>query len=411
MRFLRGFFLLVLICTSSCTRPGQAGLLIDPTPTPASTQPQKTGITATGTQTLTPTATFTPLPTLTPTPDIPRVAITATVWITDTLVPILTYHQFAPDNADVSTALKMRLSDFRLQMQSLYDNGYALVSLEKWLNGDLVTPPGRRPLVISMDDLYYNNQLSLTSSGEPDPATGIGVLWQFYQEHPDFGFHLTLFASLGEKLYGNPDDPHWQDDLANAIAWGIDHDAMPYNHFYTHPLLNLTAPKDITWEAQMNDAYLRKLLERIGREDLVSRLGNMLALPFGEWPTSQAGIKALTSYLDPEGKPVQAILEIDYIVRPKFLLPPYSLKFDRYHVPRIVATQSAIDYLVEHKQTFPQAQVCSLGSLEVSKVADPDFLTKRIAALTQEGKCPYGIYVLQGFIFNVKPTEVTKLFP
>ena len=411
MRVLRNFFLLVLISMSACARSGQAGLLIDPTPSPVYTQPRETGITVTATQTPIPTVTSTPLPTLTSTPDIPKIAITATVWITDALVPILTYHQFAPDNAESSTALKIRLSDFRLEMQSLYDNGYVLVPLEKWLDGNLVAPPGRRPLVISMDDLYYNNQLSLTDSGEPDPATGIGVLWQFYQEHPDFGFHLTLFTSLGEKLYGNPDDPGWQDDLANAIAWGIEHDAMPYNHFYTHPLLNLTTPKNITWEAQMNDGYLRKLLERIDREDLVSRLGNMLALPYGEWPTSQAGIKALTDYLDPEGKPVQAIMEIDYIVRPKFLFPPYSAKFDRYHVPRIVATQSAIDYLVVHKQDFPQAQVCSLGSLEVSKVTNPDFLAKRIEALTQEGKCPYGIYVLQGYIFNVKPTDVTKLFP
>ena len=294
-----------------------------------------------------------------------RRLVQATVWPTDPIVPVLTYHQFINDRGPEgkryrSTSLKINLSDFEAHLQALYEGGYSLVSLEDWLRGNMAAPPGRRPLVITLDDLFFNNQLLLLENGNPDPQTGIGVLWYFSQAHPDFGFKLALFATLGDKLYAFPDDPGWQDDLARAIAWCIDHGAQVYNHFYSHPRLDLTAPEDITTEARLNDAYLRKLLNRIGRGDLIPELRNLIALPYGKWPANPRGRKALLAYQAPEGQPLEGIFEIDFIVRPKFLLPIYSPKLNRWHLPRIVADTTAIEYLVKHQADFPPADQCSL---------------------------------------------------
>ncbi len=327
----------------------------------------------------------------------------ATVWVQEPRVPVLTYHQFMKDNAgSYSTSLKVRLSDFQAQLQALYDSGYSLVSIEDWLHGNMVVPTGRRPLILTMDDLFYNNQITLTKTGKPDPQTGIGLLWRFSQEHPEFGFNIALFAALGDKLYANPDDPNWQDDLARAIAWCIDHGAQVFNHFYTHPRLDQTSTSNVVWEAKMNDRYLRQLLKRIERQDLIPRLGNLVALPYGMWPSTVQGRRALSTYLTPEKVPLEGVFEIDYIIRPKFLRPVYSPKFDRWHMPRIVATQSAINYLVDHREDFPAAQECDIDSAPSTNPSQYDYLNLSVLYTIQIGKCPAGMYTLDGRLIDAR---------
>jgi hypothetical protein len=216
---------------------------------------------------------------------------------------------------------------------------------------------------------------------------------------------------LGDKLYDKPDDPAWQDSLARTIAWCLDHDAMVYNHFYTHPRLDLTRPEHITWEAAVNDRYLRKLLTNIGRQDLISRLGNMIALPFDVWPSTAVGKKILLAYKNPEGMPLQAIFEIDFIYRPKFMLPPYSPQFDRFHIPRIVATNGAIDYLEKNQDKFEKAQVCALNGLEAQRLEDETYLSDQIQQALQQNTCPPGIYVVQGRVYQAQPSGVSAIFP
>ena len=198
------------------------------------------------TPTFTPTQTETPQPTPTQTPVL--IQVSATVWTQDPLIPIITYHQFKPDgtSSDLS-GHKIQLGDLRASLQSLYDSGFSLISLADWLAGNLTVPAGRRPLILTMDDLFFTNQILLDESGQPSPDTGIGVIWQFYQEHPDFGFHLALFAILGDKFY--PFDPqyssepqhlgqNWESEFAQTIVWCLENDALVYNHTYLHGYLS-----------------------------------------------------------------------------------------------------------------------------------------------------------------------------
>jgi hypothetical protein len=383
----------------------------------ACTPPQTAEPTATTrSSTHTPAASDTPsatstvtAPPATHTPDVERFPLEATVWTETPNVPILTYHQFAPNYAEVSTAVKTRLEDFRAHLQSLYDHGYSLVPLEAWLEGDLSTAEGRRPLIFTMDDLFFNNQIRLDQNGNPSEETGLGILWHFAQEHPDFGFHAALFPNLGDKLYADPDDLGWEMELAQTIAWCTEHGAIPYNHFYTHPRLDETPTRWIVWQMETNDAYLRELLQMAGREDLIPKLGNILALPFGIWPQSPIAIDAMLEYATPEGKPVQAVMEVDYVYRPKFLPPPYSDSFDPHHVPRIVATQAAIDYLVENKRNFPQAVRCDLGRHPVEAFTSEASLRNVLSQGIRESDCPDGIYAVEGMIFQVEGTAVETL--
>ncbi len=300
----------------------------------------------------------------------------------------------------------MFLSDFRGQLETLYENGFCLVSLEDWLKGNMQVAGGCRPLILTMDDLYFNNQMRLTEEGYPSTETGIGVLWQFYQEYPDFGFSIALFINLGNKLYANPNDPGWEDELAQTIVWGIDNGAMPYNHFYTHPHLDRLTAGEITWEAVKNDQYLRKLILKAGREDLIPRLDNIIALPYGDWPVIKDGNNPIPNYVTPEGIPVLGIMEIDNISRGKFILPIYHPDFDSHQVPRIVADRESINILVADVENFPRASSCTFDSVPVALTEDKDYLKNQIELAVASGRCPAGVYVLSDMLFRAENSNV-----
>jgi len=353
----------------------------------------------------TPLPTSTPEPTLTPTP-VPSSPITATVWDTDPYIVILTYHQFADNIAKQSTGLKVRFEDFEYQLNQIYDAGFSLVPLEDWLAGRMVVPEGRRPLILSLDDLYFNNQLRLDQNGNPRKDSGLGLMWDFYQTHPDFGYSAALFINLGNKLYANPDDPGWEMELARTIAWGMDHDLMPYNHFYTHPRLDWSTGSAILWEAEQNDVYLRELLRMAEREDLIPQLGNILALTYGVWP-QRGDIDTMLSYVNPEGEPVQAVMEIDRISLEMYLFPPYAPAFNRYRLPRHIASPSAVDYLVANAEQFPRAQQCDFGEVADAILAEAEMLGGYVGTQSSSLGCPDGVYVIESplsldvFLFRV----------
>ncbi len=412
----RGLFWLVVILSffflAACGSRAEGSFL--QTATPAADEPRQT---ATLQPSPIPTMTPTTKPTFTPTM-VPSTQVTATVWESDPYIVILTYHQFAADIAKQSTGLKVRFEDFEHQLNQIYDAGFSLVPLEDWLAGRMVVPEGRRPLILSLDDLYFNNQIRLNENGNPRGDTGLGILWHFYQEHPDFGYSAALFVNLGNKLYANPDDPGWEMELARTIAWGMDHDLMPYNHFYTHPRLDWSDGTTILWEAEMNDLYLRDLLRMAGREDLIPRLGNILALTYGVWP-KRGDVDTMLSYVNPEGEPVQAVMEIDLISLEKYLFPPYAPDFNRYHLPRHVASPSAVDFLVANAEKFPRAHVCDLGLVPDAVLAQAETLAGFVAEEASLRGCSDGVYVVEGlqegeiFLFRVEGggAEILELAP
>jgi hypothetical protein len=346
---------------------------------------------------------FPPKSTPTPTPFY----LTATVWETDPVVPILLYHRFKtnkPSTPNITSRI-----EFQEELETLYESGYVTIPLEQWLTGDLRVPDGKRPLVLTMDDLFYENQISLTSEGTPSDQTGLGLAWKFSQEHPDFGFHWALFASLGDKPYGMGTQEEQDAQLANVIVWCIEHGAMVYNHTFRHVRLNQTDGLGIIAELKYNDLSLRKFLALANRRDLTSELGNFLAVPAGLWPRSSEALNALYDYENPEGVPLQGIFDVDFITRPNFMKAPYAWKFDRMKLPRMVADLDAIKYLKENKDAIPAAHECMVGPLDKDLTGNASYMGQRILNVVRNGECPTGVYAIENFIFRADATEVELL--
>lgn len=115
------------------------------------------------------------------------------------------------------------VTEFRNMMESMYNDGYVLVRIHdivkevtgedgstKFVPGDLYLPEGKKPFVLSQDDVnYYDymdgdgfaSRIVIDENGKPttemildDGSTAIGpydvvsVLNEFIEEHPDFSY-------------------------------------------------------------------------------------------------------------------------------------------------------------------------------------------------------------------------------
>ncbi|MEJ5223943.1 MAG: hypothetical protein WHV44_05755 [Anaerolineales bacterium] len=397
-------FIGILLTFSACGPQPEPVAIAGPnqptaSPTPAAPRPSPSP-----TPSANPTATSAPQPT-----PIPTYTLTATVWEQDPLVPALLYHQFADDSSPNSDANKIRLSDFRAHLETIHALGFVFVSLSDWLKGDLRVPPGKSPIILTMDDLFFNNQITLGEDGNPTLNSGIGVWWDVYLQKPDLGFKGALFANLGDKLYARPDRPDWEDKLARAIVWCLEHDLIPYNHTYTHARLDLTENENLTFEFHWNDRYLRELLAKAGRTDLIPRLDNIIALPYGYWPPKLSAQKIIRAYYTPEGQPMLGAMIADYAFRAEYIPAPYTATFDRFNLPRIVGTQAAMDTLTAHRERFPRAAACTLSLPNRAAASDPAALTRAISDAIAQGACPHGVYAVEGLLFDAHGETVLQI--
>ena len=89
-------------------------------------------------QTMQAIPTETPIPTPTEVPFY----LTATIWTKDPRVPIINFHQFAPNTSEHSTDHKVRFEDFWSYMDQLNQAGYTLIAVEDWIGGDIYVPEG-----------------------------------------------------------------------------------------------------------------------------------------------------------------------------------------------------------------------------------------------------------------------------
>lgn len=374
----------------------------EPTPTVTSLPPTFTAIPPT--PTITPTATKVPF------------FVNATVWTSDPMVPILIYHRFVADTEKDIPTTKIRFSVFKQQLQDLYDNGFSLISLTSWLDGTFVVPEGRRPLILTIDDFWSADQIYIDEDGTPSPYSGVGILWRFAKEHPDFGFAVAGFSNMGDKYFAdtlltseqrfirNSDDnsPVWRDKLSQAMVWSIENGVEPYNHTYTHVQLDKTAPQDIQYQLAENDRITRLFLSRVNREDLIPRLGNIIALPFGIWPATYSGVQVLKNYKNPEGVPVAAILEAYNLNEAQLTPSVFSSSFDRFKIQRITSSDAMIQYILNHKNEIPSASNCKVGPIDEEKAADIEAIKLAIADSIKTGSCPEGVYNINKVLFIAK---------
>lgn len=286
-------------------------------------------------------------------------------------VMILMYHQIGPEEQEW---VRSR-DNFRRDLETLYREGYRLVSLHDYLDGRIDLPAGYSPVILTFDD-SSRSQFSYidpggagknTSGGETaggtepkqsdksrledrledpviDPSSAVGILLDFQREHPNFGLEATFYINYPSP-FGQP--AYAAQKVKQIVDLGMDLG----NHTYNHLNLRTAAPETA-----------RKAIARVLEETARILPGyelRTIALPFGAWPSDPAillqGEAGGTSYFH------EAVLMVGAEPAPS----PFSPRFRPERLPRIQARDSEFDRWLGHFRAHPEDRYVSDGDSHV----------------------------------------------
>ncbi len=193
-------------------------------------------------------------------------------------VPIMMYHKIIDmpssetghtgGNVDVD-GYNRTAEAFRADLEFYYSEGYRMVRLIDYVNGDINTELGKSPLLLTFDDGDKTNfnVLGRNEDGtlQIDPNCAVGILEEFKKKYPDFDVTATFFVMNG--LFGQSE---YNEEI---LKWLVDNGYDVGNHTKNHVNFR-TADSS---KSQQEVGFMYELLESI----IPGKYVNIVALPYG----------------------------------------------------------------------------------------------------------------------------------
>lgn len=193
-------------------------------------------------------------------------------------VPVMMYHgihnklnsetDYTGGNVD-KDGYQRTSEAFRNDLETYYNQGYRMISLNDYVDGNINVEFGKSPIILTFDDGLENNikVTGLDENGDIiiDPNSAVGILEAFKKKYPDY--HITATFFVNSSLFNQPE---YNDKI---LTWLIDNDYDIGNHSMTHPDFT----KIDSSKTQVEIGKLYQLLD----SKIPNRYVNIVALPFG----------------------------------------------------------------------------------------------------------------------------------
>ena len=193
-------------------------------------------------------------------------------------VPIMMYHgihnkknsdtDYTGGNVD-KDGYQRTAEAFRNDLDFYYENGYRMIRLTDFVDGEIDVELGKSPLILTFDDGLENNikVTGLDKKGEIiiDPNSAVGILEEYKKKYPDFNVTATFFVNGGlfqQEEYNE-----------KILKWMIKHGYDIGNHTYSH--VDFTKVDGERSKKEVGSIY--EILEKI----IPGKYVNIVALPFG----------------------------------------------------------------------------------------------------------------------------------
>ena len=193
-------------------------------------------------------------------------------------VPILMYHRiYEKNNAETSytggnvdkDGYNRTSEAFEADLRSFYQQGYRMMRLTDFVDGNIDVEFGYSPLILTFDDGIRDVVLlGWEADGTPlfDPSCAIGILEKIKAEYPDYNVTATFFVN--SQLFENGEE-----NDRKVMKWMVDNGYDIGNHTKDHAKLGDCNADEI--EKQVG--YIYKLLDDI----IPGQYVNIVALPYG----------------------------------------------------------------------------------------------------------------------------------
>ena len=273
-------------------------------------------------------------------------------------IMILMYHEIGePEDTWCRTP-----ANFRKDLETLYEEGYRLISMNDLLDGRIDLPAGCSPVVLTFDDGNSGQFRYLEKNGRLviDPQCAVGILEEFHSTHPDFGLAATFYIFY-ETPFGQAE--HIQKKLSHLVEQGFEIG----NHCYNHGNLRRLAPKQARRELALQVKRTRDYLPGYNVRSL--------ALPFGEHPEDMSYI--IEGNFKGTAYRHEGILLVGANPAPS----PFSRDFNPAALPRVRASEMDTDGVglydwLERLRDDPKRRYISDG--DPAAVTVPEELADRV---------------------------------
>ena len=193
-------------------------------------------------------------------------------------VPIMMYHgihnkkneetSYIGGNVD-KDGYQRTSEAFINDLEFYYQNGYRMIRLNDYIDGNIDVEFGKSPIILTFDDGLSNN-IKVNGIDEEgnliiDSNCAVGILESFKEKYKDYNVTATFFINAG--LFGQPEHNE------KIIKWLIDNGYDIGNHTYSH--VDFTKVDSDRTQAEMGKMY--EILDSIIPNSYV----NIVALPFG----------------------------------------------------------------------------------------------------------------------------------
>lgn len=193
-------------------------------------------------------------------------------------VPIMMYHgihnklnsetEYTLGNVD-KDGYQRTAEAFRNDLEFYYENGYRMIRLTDYIDGNIDVELGKSPIILTFDDGLENN-IRVTGLDEDgniiiDPNSAVGILESFKEKYKDYNVTATFFINGGmfkQEEYNE-----------KILNWLVDNGYDIGNHTNTH--VNFSKVDSTKTQEEVGLVY--ELLDKI----IPGKYVNIVALPFG----------------------------------------------------------------------------------------------------------------------------------
>jgi peptidoglycan/xylan/chitin deacetylase (PgdA/CDA1 family) len=193
-------------------------------------------------------------------------------------IPVMMYHSivnirdddtpYTGGNVD-KNGYNRTAESFKRDLEMYYNIGYRMIRLNDYINGNINTPLGKSPIVLTFDDGNKDNfnALGVDDKGNLiiDPNCAIGILEAFKNKYSDYNVTATFF--LNKNLFGQS---KYNEQI---LKWLIDNGYGIGNHTENHVDFSMVDSNT----TQKEIAYMYKLFDSI----IPNKYTHIVALPFG----------------------------------------------------------------------------------------------------------------------------------
>lgn len=193
-------------------------------------------------------------------------------------VPIMMYHgivdmkssetDYTGGNVD-KDGYNRTTEAFREDLEFYYKNGYRMIRLTDYIDGNIDVEYGKSPIILTFDDGNENN-LKVKGLDEDgniiiDENCAVGILESFKEKYPDYNITATFFVNGG--LFNQPEYNE------KILKWLVENGYDVGNHTENH----LDIKKSTSEQVNKEIVSVYEQLDEIIPEKYV----NIIALPFG----------------------------------------------------------------------------------------------------------------------------------